>query len=74
MNEEVSRKAIFVLVVLALVISVLSTSLVLSAVYNVGGDAPSSAPSAGRVSLTVAEPPPSGKVVFSVAEQVGENE
>ncbi len=69
MDEQVSRKAVIVFVMLALIISVLSTSLVLYSVYNFDPQMPQGnndgAPT-GRVSLSVPQQPITGKVVLEV--------
>jgi hypothetical protein len=76
MNDEMSRKAVLILVVIAVVISILSTTLVMNMVSTlnlnpapVQGKQLSSSP-AGVVRLTVPPQPTlsatTGRVVFSV--------
>jgi len=56
MKDEIPRKTVMILVVVALIISLLSTTLVLNAVYN--ADTPTFQPEQMG--------PPSGKAVFHV--------
>ncbi|MBD3163712.1 hypothetical protein GF323_00765 [Candidatus Woesearchaeota archaeon] len=68
MNEEVSKKALLILVIIAVVISVLSTSLVMHAVYNAPAETGGGAVPSGRAILTVpAQPAASGRVSLKVA-------
>ena len=73
MKEDISNKAVLILVVIAVVVSMLSTVFVLNTIYTisptqasqsgVGGEMPS-----GRVSLTVPPPPATGKVSLIVTD------
>ena len=63
MAEEISKKALLVLVIIAVVVSVFSTTLVMNAVYQETAF-PSGAPAGGaRVSLNV---PPRGSAGASL--------
>ncbi|MBR9699936.1 hypothetical protein GOV09_05755 [Candidatus Woesearchaeota archaeon] len=71
MDENVSRKAVLVLVIIAVVVSIFSTTLVLNAVYDYQPPAQQDygAP-LGRVVLSVpGDPSGTGKVVLSVPEE-----
>ena len=69
MEEHISRKAVLTLVVLALVVSVLSTALVLNAASRLpqgsAADSAFASPTA-TAQLTVPAQPPTAKVVLSV--------
>jgi hypothetical protein len=71
MDDTVSRKAVLVLAVIAVMVSILSTTLVMNAVYHVNSNGLSSqnpqdiAPG-GRVTLNVPQQPITGRVVFIV--------
>ncbi len=70
MAEDISRKAVLVLVLVAVIVSLLSTTLVLKTVYRFAPPSQDQeAPSAGRVSLYV--PPPQGNVILTVAQVKG---
>ncbi len=77
MTEEVSRKAVLILVIIAVVISILSTSLVLSAVYNyipspiVRNEEVGVGEPGGRVTLSVPPQPVAGKVTLEVVDRNG---
>ena len=69
MEDHISRKAVLTLVVLALVVSVLSTTMVLNAIAHLspgsdGGQIPLSLTASAQ--LTVPAQPPTAKVVLSV--------
>jgi len=66
MDDEISRKAVLVLVIVAVVISLLSTSLVLNTVYTVPGEGGVVQPSGGRVTLIVPDSPPASRVILEV--------
>ena len=78
MKDDISRKAVLMLVAVAVLASVLSTSLVINAVYNYvpSNDAgqQEAAQPAGRVTITVPAQPPSsqGKVVLEVLNPMEE--
>ena len=69
MAEEISRKALLVLVIIAVLVSVLSTTLVMNSVVQAESTGPASGglPS-GQVSVTVPQAPPSGIVSVTVPE------
>lgn len=69
MTDDISKKAVMILVIVAMIISILSTTFVLNAVYNV--DTPKSGTDTisqpiGKVSLTVPQQPTTGRVTLTV--------
>jgi flagellar basal body-associated protein FliL len=70
MEDNISRKAVLVLVIIAVVVSILSTTLVMYSVYSYNPavmTAPQNAPGA-RVNLYVPAEPASGTVQFTVVD------
>lgn len=73
MSKDISRKSVMVLVLIAVVISILSTFFVLNAVYNTPTNTEPSAQepkgttiSAGTASLTVPLQPPSAQATATI--------
>jgi len=70
MAEEISRKTVLVLVLVAVIVSLFSTTLVMKTVYRNTVAQEQAPPSTGKVSLTV--PPPEGKVQLTVIDENGQ--
>lgn len=66
MEEHISRKAVLVLVVLALVVSILSTTMVLNAVSHLSAPQEQPASPTATAQLTVPAAPPTAQVTLSV--------
>ena len=74
MSNDISRKSVMVLVLLAVVISVLSTFFVLNAVYtgtSTSAPVQGSTASAGTATLTVPPPPPPNQGTATITVQGG---
>jgi hypothetical protein len=77
MTEDISNRTILILVALTIIVSTLGTLTVMDGVnrYNAASAADNfeDTPSAtGKVSLYIAEPAPSGKVVLNIESPNGE--
>ena len=66
MSDEVSRKAILVLVVLAVLMSLLSTALVMNTIYNAPGSGEQSNTPNAKAVVFVTREPVTGQAVLEV--------
>jgi hypothetical protein len=66
LTKDISKKTVLIMVIIAIIVSVVSTSIVLNAVYNYVPESGLQGAPVGRATLTVPPQPPSGQVVFTV--------